>query len=265
MPDVKGIIDRHYSVRLGVSLADVPPGQVAVTACARRTFAEPNNDSIRPLWIFRLGDRAAISVHPAASGEVARLAWRLSPEEVMEDGFCDQAAAVLRAALSELPPGCEECETTLYHPGGASPITTDAEIRPLVPADSRRWAGPHVNVWAPQHPSAERGEAFGVSVGDKVIAWVITQESASAETAHLIVSDGIETAEGYRRQGYGKALLAHWTCEMQANCRVCLHDTAADNAASAALAQSVGYVGYARSRFIIYQRPREDGAANRPA
>lgn len=257
MPDVKEIINRYYSVRLGVSLADLPSGQVAVTASARRTFAEPNNDFVRPLWIFSLGDRVAISVHPAASAEVARLAWKLSPEEVMEDGFCDRAAAVLRATLSDLPPECQEYEITLYHPGAASPIATDMELRPLVLADMCKWAGPYVNVWAPQHPSATRGEAFGVSTGDKVTAWVVTQESASEEMAHRIVSDGIETAEGYRRQGRGKALLAHWTCEMQAKNRVCLHDSAANNAASVALAQSVGYIEYARSRFIMYQRPSE--------
>jgi GNAT superfamily N-acetyltransferase len=253
MDTASDIAGRFHSIRLGLSLADLKPGQVAVSCSARRTWAERGYDYLRPLWIIESGGRAVISVHPAAAAEVSRLAWGLPPAQVMEDTFCDQAAAALRTALSGVPPGGLEHDVTLYHPANARPIPIDAEIRPLCPADMGRWASARLNMWAPQHPSAQRGEAFGVAIGDKVIAWLVTHDPAVTQMAHLIAEDAIETAEEYRGRGYGKALLAFWTCEMQAKGRVCLHSASIDNAASLALARSVGYVEYAHSRFLLYR------------
>lgn len=253
--DVRATLDEYYSIRLGLRVADVGPGQLVVAACYRRTMMERGVGAIRPLWIMDFGDRAAISVHPAASAEVARLAWGLPPDEIWHEGFCERAAAAVRDALPGLPAEPLESEVTLYHPGGARSVPTDLQIRPLVPGDVARWPAPTLNVFAPRHASAARGEAYGVATGDNIAAWVITQESACAEVGNRVVSEGIETAEGHQRRGYGKALLAYWTREMQAKGRICLHDTSADNAASLALARSVGYVEYGRSWFVAYRSP----------
>jgi ribosomal protein S18 acetylase RimI-like enzyme len=130
-------------------------------------------------------------------------------------------------------------------------------VRPVTAADEEHWVGERLFWRAADHPSAQRGEAFGLFLGDKLIAELITHDPAVAEMAHLIATDGIEVSGEYRGQGHGKALLAHWTREMQARGRVCIHSASAANTASIALAKSVGYVEYARVRGVTYSLARD--------
>jgi GNAT superfamily N-acetyltransferase len=255
MPDARQIVDRWFSIRLGVSVADLKPGQVAVATCDRRTFAELGYGYVSLLWVVHLGDRAAVSVHPAALAEVSGLAWPRRPDDVMEDDFCQRAGAALRAAVPGSEGGAGGVGVTLYHPGGARPAATDAEVRVITPSDEDRWAGTRMYWRAADHPSAQRGEAFALFLGDQAIAEIITHDPPVAEMAHLVAADGIEVAEEYRGRGYGKALLSHWTCEMQSRGRACLHSTGMDNIASIAVARSVGYLEYARTRSVTFSPP----------
>jgi hypothetical protein len=91
----RDIIDRYQSIRLGVRVADLRPGQVAAATSDHTTFAERGYGFVRLFWAMRLGDRAAVSVHPAALPEVSRLALRLDPEAVLADEFCNEACAAL--------------------------------------------------------------------------------------------------------------------------------------------------------------------------
>ena len=257
MPDSREIIDRFYSIRLGVSLRDLKPGQVAVATCDRRTFAERGYGFIRLLWVVHFGDRAAVSVHPAALAEVSRMAWRLSPDEVMADDFCAAAGRALAAALSGIPGTPSAVGITLYHPGDAAPVATDGEVRRLTPTDGGKWVGDRAFMSAAEHPSALRGEAFGLFLGDRLVAEVITHDPPVAEMAHLVAADGIEVSEAYRRRGCGKAILAAWTHEMQARGRACIHSTSIENQASIATAQSVGYIDYAHTRSVTYNPPED--------
>jgi len=249
MIDAKTILDRFYSLRLGVCLPDLKPGQVAVATCDRRTYAGLGYGFVRLLWVFHFRDHAAVSIHPAALAEVSRLAWRRTPDEVIADEFVAATAKAL-AILPGVSGDAGGGSVIFYHPGDVEPVTCDGEVRALTPADGDRWAGTRVYAGAADHPSAERGEAFGISLGARVIAEVITHEPSVAEMAHLIAEDGIEVAEAYQRRGYGKAVLAAWTREMQAKGRVCVHSTSSDNVASIALAKSVGYLEYARTRVV---------------
>jgi GNAT superfamily N-acetyltransferase len=250
-------VDRFISIRTGVSIADLKPEQVAVATCDRRTYAELGKGFVSLLWIVHLGDRAALSVHPSALGEVSRLAWGRSPDEVLEDAFVDQARAALATALPGVPLRVGDTGISFYHPGDAPALQTDGQVRVLTAADKGKWPGPRLYMSAAEHPCAERGEAFGVFLGDTCVAEVITHEPSVKEMAHLIAEDGIEVAEEYRGRGYGKAVFAGWTRYMQQRGRVCLHGTGLDNAASIALARSVGYVEYMRSRGIAYVPPEE--------
>jgi ribosomal protein S18 acetylase RimI-like enzyme len=254
MSDARTTIDRFYSIRLGISLSDLKPGQVAVATCDRRTFAERGYGFVRLLHIMHLGDHAAVSVHPAALAEVSRLAWRLSPDEVMADDFCAAAGRAL-AALPGTSDNIGGVGITLYHPGDAEPVTTEGEVRPLTPADGAKWVGGRVFMSAAEHPSALRGEAFGLFLGEALVAGIITHDPPVAEMAHLVAADGIEVSEAYRRRGFGKAILAAWTREMQARGRACTHSTSIDNHASIATARSVGYIEYARTRSVRYSPP----------
>ncbi len=197
------------------------------------------------------------SVHPSALGEVSRLTWGRSPDEVLTDPFVEQARAALATALPGLPLRVGDTGISLYHPGDAPAVQADGQVRVLTTVDKGKWPDPRPYMSAAEHPCAERGEAFGVFLGDTCVAEVITHEPSVREMAYLIVEDGIRVAEEYRRRGYGKAAFAGWTRCMQQRGRVCLHGTGLDNAASIALARSVGYVDYMRSRGIDYVPPEE--------
>ena len=255
MPDAREIVDRFFSIRLGVSVADLKPGQVAVATCERRTFAERGDGFVRLMWALHFGDRGAMSVHPAALAEVSRLAWGLTPDDVLTEGFLDRAHAAFQAALPAATLNVGGTGVKLYHPGAAAPVHAEGEVRVLTPYGQARWAGERVYTYDVGHPSVARGEAFGLFLGDRLVAEVITHESSVAEMAHLIAEDGIEVAEEYRARGYGKALFAAWTRDMQARGRVCVHGTAADNTASIALAHSVGYLDYAHQRSVTFSPP----------
>jgi len=238
-----------------------------VATSERRTFAELSYGFIRLLWVMSLGDRAAVSVHPAVLPDVSRMAWGLTPDAVMGDEFVNKTRDALRSALPGTPLNISPIDITFYHPGGTAVcragVPTPAgwpagtEIRPLAPAEGDKWAGKRQTYMrGANHPSASRGEAFGLFLGDKLIADIITHDPSVAEMEHLIAADGIEVAEEYRRRGYGKAILSAWTCEMQARGRVCIHSTSINNEASIALARSVGYIEYCRSRMVTYNPPK---------
>lgn len=248
------IINRYQSIRPGVRLADLKPGQVAVATSDHRTFAERGYGYFRLLWAIHLGDRAAVSVHPAALAEVSRLALRIDPDNVLGDEFCEAACEALRSALDEPDLRPEGLDVCLYHPGGAHVYESDGEIRPATPASKEAWVGERSFWAAADHPSAARGAAFSLWVGENVVADIITHEPSVSEMADLIAEDGIEVSEEFRGRGYGKAVLSYWTHEMQQRGRVCLHSTSPDNAASLALARSVGYIEYAKSRFVVLRR-----------
>lgn len=257
MPDAREVVDRFFAIRLGISVEDIKLGQVAVAASDRRTFAERGHGFIRLLWIVHFGDRAAVSVHPAALAEVSRLAWKRTPDQLMSDDFHLRAADALEAALPGASLNSAGHSVVFCHPGDAAPIPTHGDVRTLTVAAQALWAGKRVYPHAVAHPAVERGEAFGLFLDDKLIAEIITHEPSVAEMANLVAEDGIEVAENYRGCGHGKALLAAWTCEMQARGRVCIHSTSPGNAASIALAQSVGYVEHARTRAVTHTSPEQ--------
>lgn len=253
MSDTREVLDRFYSVRLGVSLSDLKPGQVGVGTCDRRTYAERGYGFVRLLWVMHFGDRAAASVHPAALAEVARLAWGRKPEEMLQDDFVSPAWQALQRALPGVAIEGGGAGVSYYHPGGAEAVPCDGEVRALAPEDTDKRTGEHPYMSAAEHPSAARGEAFGMFVGEGLVGEIITHEPPVAEMAHLVASDGIGVAEQYRGRGYGKALLGAWTRDMQGQGRVCVHSTSVENAASIGLAESVGYVEYARGRAVTWR------------
>ena len=250
----RDIIDGYQSLRFGVRLADLRPTQVALATSDHTTFAERGYGFVRLFWAMHVGDRAAISVHPAALAEVSRMALRIDPEGVLADEFCNTACAALQSALGEPDLRPEGVDVCMYHPGEAGLVERDGEIRPATRASKEAWAGKRSFWAAADHPSAARGAAFSFWLGETVVAEIITHEPSVAEMADLIAEDGIEVSEEFRGRGHGKALLSYWTCEMQRRGRVCLHSTSAGNEASLALARSVGYIEYARSRFIVFRR-----------
>jgi ribosomal protein S18 acetylase RimI-like enzyme len=246
------VVDRFISVRAGVTVADLRPGQLAVATCDRRTYAELGYGFIRLLWAVHFGDRALISVHPAALADVSRLILGRDPDAVLGGDLMEQlhnavASALPGRPLGSPPKGPNDVGVKLYHPGNAPEVVSDGEVRLLTAADRDRWPGPRLYGAAADHPCATRSEAFGLFLGETSVAEVMTHEPSVAGMAQLIAEDGIEVAAEYRRRGYGRAVLAAWTREMQRRGRVCLHSTSLENTASVGLARSIGYIEYARN------------------
>lgn len=256
MSAAREVLDRFFSRRLGVELADLKPGQMGVATCDRRTYVERGFGFIRFLWVVHLGDRAAVSVHPTALSDVARLAWGRSPDEVMGDEFACEATAALERALPGVEPLTRgEGSVILYHPGEVAPVACDGLTRVLKREDADCWRGPRDYMKAAHHPSADIGEAFGVFLDDQMIASIITYEPPVADFAQAVAEDGIEVAQDYRGRGYGSALLAAWTREMQTRGRVRFHSPSLSNLASRGVARAVGYHEYARSRSPSHSPP----------
>ena len=245
-----GVLGRFYSVRLGVSVPDLKAGQVGVATCDRRTYAERGFGFVRLLWVVDFGDRVAVSVHPAALVDVVRLAWGRKPQEMLQDDFVSPACQALQRSLRGVAMGTGEMSVICYHPGRAEAAPCDGEVRALTPAVMDRETRGGGFVSAAEHPSAQRGEAFGLFIGTQAVGEIITHEPPVAEMAHLVAEDGIGVAEEHRGRGHGKALLAAWTREMQVRGRVCVHSTSISNVASVALAKAVGYLEYARARGV---------------
>jgi len=250
----KRILDLFFSLRTGVMIQDVKSGQVAVATCDRTTYAELGYGYTRVLWMLHCGDRAVISVHPAALAQMSQLVWRFSPDTVLEEDFWTKAMVIMTECIRG-PLHQHDLSIKLYHPGGVELLTTEGAIRPVTTTDKFTWPGTRLYWSAGDYPSAQRGECFGIFLGDVLVGDIATHDAPVAEMAELVAEDGIEVAEEYRGRGFGKALLAHWTYEMQRRGRACLHGTCVGNVASVEVARAVGYLEYAKHRAISYSLP----------
>lgn len=64
----------------------------------------------------------------------------------------------------------------------------------------------------------------------------------AARSTRLAAEAGVETAEGYRRRGYGLTAVAAWATAVRRNGSIPLYSTSWDNAASLALARRLGLI-----------------------
>jgi predicted GNAT family acetyltransferase len=86
------------------------------------------------------------------------------------------------------------------------------------------------------------GTALGVfTPADEVVSWVEATPLPTVTSRHGVMLVGIETREGYRRQGLAKAALAELTRHVIARCNVPLYACAHVNDASQRTALACGY------------------------
>lgn len=256
------ILDRFSLITTGVSPSNLRPGDVIVVATRGRTYAAPSpamieakivQAKIELMAIQHFGDCAVVDVHPVVVTEIARLAWKLNPGQLMRDEFFEKAVGILQSALSESLLFITPVLFTFCHPGNALPIAVDGKIRAVVMADIDMVQDDKMSRdLLVEEASIARGETFGLFKNDRLIAFAHTHDAVTPEMANLVASVGIGVAEAYRGLGYGKALLLHWSHVMQLQGRVCLYETSSSNEASIALAGSAGYVEYGRSRQVFY-------------
>jgi hypothetical protein len=90
------------------------------------------------------------------------------------------------------------------------------------------------------HPAVtRRGCEFVVMKGDvkAAVAWSVREDGYSAEVA-------VETAEGFRRRGYGRQVAAAWADSVLAQGKTAFYSYAEQNLASRALARSLSVVEF---------------------
>ena len=95
----------------------------------------------------------------------------------------------------------------------------------------------------PVHCIVEEGRAVAVA-------------AAGYPTALTEEVRGVWVADGLRRQGYGRAVVASATADIMSRGRIPLYETSADNIASQRLAQSVGYARLGSWLRLEYGEPR---------
>lgn len=240
-------VDRWMSRRMGVELASCPPAHLTVVAAERCTRREPGYGFVRLFWLLDRVDHAVLAVHPRAADEIAGLLAGRAWHEALWPETLAECAEVLARSLGLDAVPTPAWSQVACHLGGAPMADDQFRVEPLRLGEIPPWPGQRRYQPAANHPSAARGEAYALWVGDQSVAEVITHDQAVEGLEPLVVEDGIEVAEAWRGQGYGRALLSYWTARMQELGRVCVHSTSPANTASIRLGRSAGYLPYART------------------
>lgn len=77
---------------------------------------------------------------------------------------------------------------------------------------------------------------FARVIGDRAVS-----VCATVRRSAMGVEAGVDTLDGYRRQGYGREVVAAWASAIQQEGLTAFYSTSWDNAASIALAKSLGF------------------------
>lgn len=196
----------------------------------------PAGDVVYPLRLLVSPEGGTLDAPVCLRAEAEVIAARL-------DGCADPGALIL-AVLS--PPMADAGYRPLPHAGRAIIRWTAERVppRPICPGLGRLRDLPACG-WALSHPRADLPGNAWVVIADGTVA------AAAWETDHGIA---VETAPAYRRRGYGRAATAAAACAALAEGRAVDYRCAETNAASMALAASLGFVMAAREYHPGFRR-----------
>ena len=91
---------------------------------------------------------------------------------------------------------------------------------------------------------------YAAVVGNDIVAVANTGEPVDEDTPHL-VEIGVDTAEPYRRKGYGRACVSALIRELSERGHSAVYECASGNAASIALAKSLGGIANSKKLYIV--------------
>jgi hypothetical protein len=164
-------------------------------------------------------EQARFIVHRHATGTVRFYRHDLPPDSRRRLAALPGAAAFdCRDAVREILAAQSACTQTFFGTSGVFVFVPNLADCPEV---------------------ARVSAGFQVVVGgDRAsIAWSVRENASAEELA-------VETAEGYRRCGYGRQVAAAWGYDVMAQGKVAFYSYAEDNVASRALARSLGVVEF---------------------
>ena len=238
-------IDCYHSLRMGLDLATVRPGEIAVVESPKRLQPEQGYGYIRALWWLWLAEgRSVLSVPPGAGDGVRRAVAHLKSEEAVHDPqITERLKAPVNAALRQV--GVHEIDRALNDLCFAC---NGSLLR-------RHALGPCVRLTDESIPAAEglrlpthcfpAGIAYGVIVDGKAVSIAFAHRTGVMEDE--VADIGIETAEGYRRRGYAKTAVSAVAAHVIDRGGEARYGCSPENYASVATARSVGFVPYGRS------------------
>jgi ribosomal protein S18 acetylase RimI-like enzyme len=247
------LVDEYLGRLLGVDLATVTPGRLAVVESPRRLRRQLTYGFVHALWwVWLEGGRSAVSVPPGAAEAVRQVAEGV---ESSGDLFSPHLAEQLRAPVSRalVASGLGEVDRVLHdlmfaaaahllrrHHHGDCRRLTDASI-PAAPGLS-----------LPEHCFPD-GIAYGVVVGGWVVSVAYAHRSGVMEDR--VTDLGVETAPGYRRRGYAKTAVSAVVQEITSRGGEALYMCSPENLASRATALGVGFVPCGRSLVLATKAP----------
>jgi GNAT superfamily N-acetyltransferase len=246
------LVEKYYGVRLGVDLASLQPGRVAVVESPCRLRKEQSYGYIRALWWLWLEDgRSVLSVPPGVGDAARRIAVSVqTAEELFGEDPAKRLKEPVNAALRQA--GLAEADRVLHDLIFAC---NAGLLRPHRQGDCRRLTNESV-------PPAEGmslptqcfpdGIAYGVIADGKVASIAFAHRTGVMEG---VVADlGVGTAAPYRRRGYAKTAVSAVVEHVTSVGGEALYGCDPSNAASIATARSVGFVPYGAS--LILSAPR---------
>ena len=239
------LLDQYMGTRLQVDLTHLPSGQTVIVESERRLKREESYGFVHALWWVWLADgRSAVSVPPGTGNAVAEIVSKVQAvDQMFEPGLAERLRVPIDDSLLQHGMAisdrrsyalCFGCNGALlqYHKHKDRHRLVDDRFPPAE------------GLQLPSHCLPD-GIVYGVVAEGRVasVAYAHRTGLVQGQVADLAV----ETAPGWRRRGYAKAVVSAVVAEIVRNGGEAIYCCGRNNLASAATARSVGFLPYAKS------------------
>jgi ribosomal protein S18 acetylase RimI-like enzyme len=243
------LLGRYAAIRLGLDRDELKTRDQIIVESERRNYPEPSYAYVRLVWWMRYVDgRTMISVPPGARDVAARFATGRHHATCLPD---ESEAQVLIALInkSQARRGGPQASRVMQDLILACNHDTLRGVE-LLPALGSlvRLCGPgwtYAPGLRPPEQCFPDGVAYGVVKDGMVVAVAFAHRTGLMEDR--VADLGVETAEEYRRRGYGRAVVHAVTNHLVSRGGEAWYACSPENVASQATAHSVGYIPYATS------------------
>jgi len=242
-------------MQMGVDLSALPSGRVTVVESSRRWQGEPSYGYLRVFWWLWLTDGpSVVSVPPGTRDRVRSLV-----EHIQATGETPDATQIEALKV----PINEALATTGYPPvnrifKGVSFAVNGTLLRcdgegDILPLTDERYP-PVEGLMLPRHCFPD-GTCYGKVIDGEVVAVGYAHRTGMLEDR--VADLGVETAEGYRRRRYAKAVVSAVVRRITDQGGEGYYGCSPDNLASIATARGVGFVPYGAS--LMFSDPLKAG------
>jgi hypothetical protein len=236
------LLDVYFSECLGCDIGAVGPGKTRVSASPRRESRELHYADVFPIWCFVTQNRCVVSVQRQLLGAVSKLVSGWDGPQFRNETAAERLTATAAEELGLGPDASYAAGPVFFCP----PETCRGErLHPCrAVADADRPALDSAGLLdSSLIESVADGTCFAGFDGDQPVALCgVCPVPHMADRVADISLNG--TLESFRRQGFGRTVLAAVTETVLARERLPFYVTSDRNIASRRTAASVGYVEY---------------------